>query len=149
MAALFATTAACSSSPTIKTDHTVKICIQKEDWQRLEPLMKTFGARHDMQLYGEIEPMSNDHRPVLLHDHLNYALIRGVHQFRRDDFDLWLVSNPFAQHIVNLNVLSRDMLTANERETESAFLQALQPLTCTADQERVRSPPGAEIRNVR
>jgi len=103
------------------------------NWGRLGPLMRTFGARHNMQFHGGIEPLAQP--SAHLHDQLNYALIRGLHQFGGDDFDLWLVSDPSTTRNVFLNVLSRNVLSANERKTEGALLQALQPLECSAPKQ--------------
>lgn len=129
LTAFLITMGACSRAPETSTNHTVALCIDNANWGRLEPLMRTFGARHSMQFHGEFEPAQPS---AHLRDHLNYALIRGMHQFAKDDFDLWLVSDPSTTRNVFLNVLSRRALSANERETEGALLEALQPLECGA-----------------
>jgi hypothetical protein len=121
--------ASCSSKPS-KSDYSEKLCIKPVNWWRLEPLMKSFGARHDMEFHGGIEPTSRMDSSVHLHDKLNFALITGLRQLTIDDFDLWLVSDPFKPTEVNLNIISRKSLTSEQHDTIRQFWQALQPLTC-------------------
>ena len=121
--------ASCSSSPS-KTNYTEKLCVEPSNWGRLEPLMRSFGTRHNMQLHGEIEPSPQMAPSAHMHDTLNFALTRGLRQFGGDDFDLWLVSNPSKPKEVYLSVISREDLTSEQRDTARQFWQALQPLTC-------------------
>jgi hypothetical protein len=113
---------------------TEKLCIPHENWPHLERVMKAFGAEHDMQFHGEIEPLSTAVPSAHLNNQLNFALIKGLHQFGGDDFDLWLVSNPSTYNEVHLNVLTRRPITPDQMGIAKRFREVLQTIACEQSQ---------------
>jgi hypothetical protein len=93
--------------------------------------MKAFGASNTLEFYGEIAPLSQMAPSSQLHDQLNYALIRGLHQFGGDDLDLWLVSNPSKPNHVSFNIIARPTLDGGRRLLANRFRASLMPLTCS------------------
>jgi hypothetical protein len=122
------TLADCSAG-SAKVAYAENLCVNPGDWPRLESLMRSFGDHHNMRFYGEMEPLPHI-KGAHSHDMLNFALVRGLQQIVGDDFDIWLVSDPYKANRIRLNVVGRKSLGAEEQATTELFRQAVLPLTC-------------------
>lgn len=139
MAMLFAIAIlpSCSKSGgPLPPDHryAVQLCIPEDQWPRLISSVQAFGVAHGLTYYREIEPTrSQSHSPAGTHmdDTLNITLVRGLHQLGDDDFDLWIVSDPFRKGQLQLAALARQKITPEQIGLANSLRDVLVPISCS------------------
>lgn len=97
--------------------------------------MQEFGRRHGLSYHGEIIPALPSASGGARYRILNAALIKGLHQFRRDDFDFWLTSSPYDETKVSLIALAPQALTQDELALADQLHVALRPMTCSDEDD--------------
>ena len=99
-------------------------CVQQSRWKDLLLTMQGFAIAGGMELHGGIETGPN-RKPLF-----NAYVSRGYSYWFGDDFDLWIVSNPFKDGEMTYNGIAKKPWLPRDTETAGTLLKAIEPLQC-------------------
>lgn len=103
------------------------LCIRQEQWPDLLVTMQRFATENGFSFHGGIEPALDNKRVF------NAYVSRGHSYWFGDDFDLWIVSNPFEDGEMTYNALSITPWNTRDAEIANALLIAIKPIQCHSE----------------
>jgi hypothetical protein len=105
--------------------HFANLCVGASARADVIQYMKAFAARRGLEFHGEEDNFTPDNRPEI-----NAYVAQGYNYYFGDDFDVWLVGDPFRPSVVYVNgVVKRMPVTREQNELAKTLLAGLSNIT--------------------